>query len=141
MIILDTNVISAVMHPEPDEVVLRWLDRQPESSIWTTSVTIMEIRHGLELLPAGQRRERMTVEMEAVIDKEIEGRYALFDVLAAEQAAKLMAARKRTGRIVELRDTMIAGIVLSRNAVLATRNIAHFTDLGSHVIDPWNETR
>jgi predicted nucleic acid-binding protein len=137
MIILDTNVISALMRSAPDEMVLQWLDRQPESSIWTTSVTVMEIRYGIQMLPAGQRRERMKQEMEAVLREEIEGRHIPFDVGAAERAAILMAERKLRGRPVEFRDTMIAGIVLSRNAVLATRNTAHFSDLGPRVINPW----
>jgi toxin FitB len=139
MIILDTNVVSALMYASPDETVLRWLDGQPDSSIWTTSVTLMELQYGLESLPAGKRRERLIRELEVVLREEIEERYAVFDVAAAEQAGSLTAARKLGGRPVELRDTMIAGIVLSRNALLATRNIAHFADLGPRVIDPWSE--
>ncbi len=80
MIILDTNVLSALMRPDPDVPVLKWLDQQPDSSIWTTSITIMEIRYGLQSMPAGRRREQMTQELEAVLKEEIEGRYAPFDI-------------------------------------------------------------
>ena len=139
MIILDTNVISALMRPNPDQSVVKWLDRQPDSSVWTTTITLMELRHGIRILPAGQRRELLLGELEAVLREEIEGRYAPFNVAAAEQAANLMATRKLKGRPVEFRDTMIAGIVLATNAVLATRNTAHFSELGSRVIDPWNQ--
>jgi toxin FitB len=76
--------------------------------------------------------------LEAVLTEEIEQRYASFDTAAARQAASLMAARKRQGRPIEFRDTMIAGIVMSRHAILATRNTAHFSDLGSNVVNPWN---
>ena len=64
-------------------------------------------------------------------------RIAAFDHGAAVQAANLMASRQRKGRPVELRDTMIAGIVLARHASLATRNVAHFEDLTVPVLNPW----
>jgi predicted nucleic acid-binding protein len=137
MIILDTNVLSALMRLQPDSSVLRWLDQQPPSSIWTTSITLMEIRFGLQAMPAGKRRAGMIHELEAVLKEEIEGRYASFDVAAAHEAANLMEARKLHGRPVEFRDTIIAGIALSRHAVLATRNTAHFSDLGASLINPW----
>jgi toxin FitB len=138
MIILDTNVLSELMRQEPDLSVVHWLDRQPSSSVWTTSITLMELRSGLGSLPAGKRRARMIQELEAVLTEEIEERYASFDAAAAEQAAMLIAERKLRGRPVDLRDTMIAGIVLSRHAAIATRNTADFCDLGSSVVNPWN---
>jgi predicted nucleic acid-binding protein len=137
MIILDTDVLSALMRAEPDPAVLIWLDRQPDSSIWTTSITLMEIRYGVQSMPAGRRRESMTQAFEAVLKEEIEHRYASFDPAAAQQAADLMALRKAKGRPVDFRDTMIAGIALSTRATLATRNTAHFTDLSVPVINPW----
>jgi len=139
MIILDTNVVSALMRIVPETTLLDWLDRQPSSSIWTTSLTVMEIRYGFQILPAGRRRELITQTFETVLESKIEGRIAHFDTDAAEHTATLMALRKKRDRPVELTNTMIAGIVLSRNAVLATRNTADFDDLGSRVIDPWNQ--
>ncbi len=137
MIILDTNVLSALMRPEPEVAVLKWLDQQPESSIWTTSITLMEIRYGLQSMPAGRRREQMTQELEAVLREDIEGRYLSFDLAAAEQAAELMALRKLKGRPVQLRDTMIAGIALATRATLATRNTSDFEGLSVPVVNPW----
>ncbi|OLD00556.1 MAG: VapC toxin family PIN domain ribonuclease [Acidobacteria bacterium] len=138
MIILDTNVLSALMRPDPEVAVLKWLDRQPESSIWTTSITLMEIRYGLRSMSAGRRREQMTQELEAVLREEIGERYIFFDIAAAEQAADLMVLRKLRGQPVELRDTMIAGIALATRATLATRNTSHFEDLSVPVINPWS---
>jgi predicted nucleic acid-binding protein len=137
MILLDTDVLSTLMHAEPALAVVKWLDKQPESSIWTTSITVMEIRYGLQSMPAGRRRQRMEEELEAVLRNEIEGRYASFDVAAAEQAASLMAQRRLKGRPMDFRDTMIAGIALCSRATLATRNTAHFADLSVPVINPW----
>lgn len=77
-----------------------------------------------------QRLETLVIE---TLDRRIAG----FEISAAEHAADLMAARKKVGRPVELRDTMIAGIALASNAALATRNKTHFDDLPISVIDPW----
>ena len=137
MIILDTDVLSALMRAQPDPAVLRWLDRQPESSVWTTSITVMEIQYGLQVMPEGRRRQKMTEELAAVLTEEIEERYAVFDVAAAQQAAELMALRKTKGRPGDFRDTIIAGIALSNRATLATRNTAHFADLSVPVVNPW----
>ena len=136
MIILDTNVVSALMRDAPDRGVLEWLDQQPESSTWTTSVTVFEIRTGLQVMPAGKRRSLLSEQFERLLD-EIDHRISVFDEEAARQAANLTASRQKKGRPVELRDTMIAGIVLASKASLATRNTAHFSDLSATIIDPW----
>jgi PIN domain len=53
LIIIDTNVLSGLMRAEPETMIIRWLDRQPRESVWTTSITVYEIRFGIELLAAG----------------------------------------------------------------------------------------
>jgi hypothetical protein len=136
MIILDSNVISALMRPRPDGAVLEWFDRQPRSSIWTSSVTIFEIQFGLHIMEAGKKRSTLIREMEFFLEQ-IENRIAAFDAAAADRAAELMASRQKAGRLVEIRDTMIAGIALARHAALATRNTTHFSDIATKVINPW----
>ena len=137
MIILDTNVLSALMRHVPDPVVVSWVDRQPRTSLWTTSVTVLEVRFGLQLLPGGKRRLALMQAFDTLLEK-IGQRVAGFDLDAAEQASGLMASRHKRGRPVELRDTMIAGIVLARHATLATRNTVHFQDVALPLIDPWS---
>jgi toxin FitB len=137
MILLDTNVLSAIMEVAPDETVARWLDQQPRDSIWTTSITVMEIHFGLNTMPARRKRGALAKALATLLDEKIQGRIASFDAAAAEQAAELMASRKAKGRPVELRDTMIAGIALASRATLATRNTSHFENLSVSVINPW----
>lgn len=130
-------MLSAIMSPTPDERVVAWLDKQPRTSMWITSVTILEIQFGLQILPLGRRRSRLTEEFEAVLADEIGGRVAPFDTAAARYFAGLMALHHEKGRPVELRDTIIAGIALACNASLATRNVPHFEDLSVPVVNPW----
>jgi predicted nucleic acid-binding protein len=139
MILLDTNVLSSLMRPVPEELVVKWLDSQPRSSIWITAITAMELRYGLEIMPKGRRRDSMLEILEKLLSEKIEGRVAPFDTAAAQQAGDLMAARKLRGRTGEYRDTMIAGIALSNRATLATRNTAHFADLSVKVVNPWDK--
>ncbi|HEY2184985.1 MAG TPA: type II toxin-antitoxin system VapC family toxin [Xanthobacteraceae bacterium] len=138
MIILDTNVLSALMIQRPELAVASWIDRQPRTSIWTTSITIFEIRYGLASMLAGRRRTERTLQFERAIEEKLEVRVLPFDQAAAEEAAILMATRQHSGRIGEVRDTMIAGIALSQRATLATRNVKHFDDLSVPVVNPWH---
>jgi len=137
VIILDTNVLSALMRTIPDAVVLQWLDRQPAASVWITSITLFETRFGLALLPAGRRRQVLEAAFDDLLREDLENRILDFDSAAATAAASLGAARQKSGRPVDMRDTQIAGIVLARRATLATRNIRHFVDLKISIIDPW----
>ena len=136
MVILDTDVLSALMRETPQSQVVAWLDRQPRTSIWTTSVTILEIQFGLQIMAAGKRRSLLVLAFETMLGM-MEHRIASFDAAAAAQAADLMAERKRGGRPGDLRDTMIAGIALARHAALATRNTRHFEDLSVRLVNPW----
>ncbi len=133
MILLDTNVLSAMMQAAPDETVARWLDQQPRESIWITTITVMEIRAGLQALPVSRKRNALAV----LLGEKIQGRIAVFDMAAAEEAAALMARRKLKGRPVDSRDTMIAGIAQASRATLVTRNTSHFSDLSVPVVNPW----
>jgi predicted nucleic acid-binding protein len=135
VIVLDTNVLSALMRGERQ--VVDWMDRQAAESVWTTSVTLFEARVGLALLPRGRRRSALESSFARVIDEDLEGRVLDFDGAAASEAAPLAAERQKAGRPVEIRDTLIAGIALARRGTIATRNVRHFADLKVPVVDPW----
>jgi toxin FitB len=136
MTILDTNVVSALMYDPPAVSVVMWLDQQVPSSIWTTSVTVLEIQTGLQTMPAGKRRAGLSEVFERILDG-MNHRIAVFDEEAARRAADLTAERQRKGRVGEIRDTVVAGIVLAHRASLATRNVSHFDDIRAVVINPW----
>jgi predicted nucleic acid-binding protein len=137
VIILDTNVVSAVMRTQPDRNVVAWLDEQPAESVWTTSVTVFEVRTGIELLETGRRRKRLAEAFAALLEEELQGRVQAFDLPAAEVAGDLAANQQRAGRRAEIRDVQIAGIAAVRRATLATRNLRHFEGLGVRLVDPW----
>lgn len=138
MIILDTNVLSALMRAAPEPAVVAWLDRQPVESIWITAITLFETRFGLALLPRGRRRQALEAAFEQLLREDLENRVLDFDGAAATEAAALAATRQRAGRSVDMRDTQTAGIALARRATLATRKLGHFQDAGVTLVDPWS---
>ena len=141
MIILDTNVLSAVMRSEPEARVIAWLDMQAAESIWITSITLFEARLGIALLPNGRRRQALEAAFTRLLAEDLENRVLDFDIDAAEEAARLAASRQKAGKPIEVRDTLIAGIALSRRATIATRNLRDFRDLDVPVVNPWEEGR
>ena len=139
MIILDTNVLSALMRDRPDAAVITWLDKQPAESIWTTAITVLEVRTGLELLRASRRRTQLESAFDELLRDDLDGRVLAFDTAAANAAGVAVAAAQRRGKSAEIRDYQIAGIALARRATLATRNGRHFEPLGVTAVDPWDE--
>jgi len=137
MIVLDTNVLSALMRDTPDPAVVEWLDNQPAESIWTTSVTVFEIRTGIELLVPGRRRKRLDKMFSQLLEEDLDGRVQFFDLTAAIAAGTIAATRQRAGRALEIRDVQIAGIAVARHATVATRNTRHFDATGIELVDPW----
>jgi len=137
LILLDTNVLSAIMRDPPDATVVHWLDRQAEHDLWTTSVNVFEVRFGLARMAEGTKRRTLEEAFEGLLRDDLAGRVLALDRIAAEAAAKLAAGRAAAGRTVDVRDTLIGGIALARRAAVATRNTRHFQDLDTGVIDPW----
>jgi len=138
VIVLDTNVLSAAMQSDPPGVIIAWMDAQPASSLWTTAVTVFEIRYGLCRLPDGKKRSRLEKAFRVALEEDLRGRILPFDAAAAIEAGEISASLEKSGRSVEIRDVQIAGIARARQAMVATRNIRHFDGV-CLVINPWVE--
>jgi hypothetical protein len=152
LIILDTNVLSALMQKVPEPTVVAWLDQQPSESVWITSITLFEARLGLTLLPSGRRRQALEAAFEQLLAEDLEGRVLDFDRPAAEAAAVLAAERQRKGRPVDMRDTQIAGIAVARPPAATSKSptrgrvkIPHLAVTGRLMITrfdaPWQGVR
>jgi len=137
VIVLDTNVLSALMRRAADPVVVDWLDVQAPESVWATAITTFEIRFGLQILADGRRRKALEEAWTRALEEDLGGRVLPFDQAAAEASATIAARQRASGRPVEIRDVQIAGIAAVRKATLATRNTRHFDGTGITLIDPW----
>ncbi|WP_342629202.1 type II toxin-antitoxin system VapC family toxin [Nguyenibacter vanlangensis] len=139
MIVLDTNVISELMKPEPDKRVLGWVSSLPMSGLFITTVTQAEILYGLALLPHGRRRDGLIGAARAMFDEDFSGRILPFDGDAAHAYADIASERRRAGEPISQFDAQIAAVTRSRGAALATRNIRDFIECGITLVNPWNE--
>lgn len=139
MIVLDTNVVSAVMSRQPPLPVIRWLNDQPLDRLGLTSINLLELRFGAETAKEDVTRLRLHQRLDWFLHNFIGSRVLPMDGRAAETTAALGARLQKMGRPVGREDTMIAGICLAHGATLATRNIRHFADAGLVLIDPWGE--
>ena len=138
MIVLDTNVLSALMRVEPDRAVVRWLNGLAAESMWTTSITLFEVQFGLDVLPDGERKTALQNAFHQAVYEDMQGRILDFDAPAAAAAGTIAARQRALGRPVDMRDAQIAGIIAARRATLATRNVLHFADAGVTTVDPWS---
>ena len=137
MIILDTNVVSELMRPEPDARVRQWVGERRADELGTTAITVAEIRHGIERLPEGRRKEGLlsaATDLFAVFGDLVQP----FDALAAGWFGPVMVRRAGLGLPIEGFDAQIAAICRARGADLATRNVKDFVETGVQVIDPWS---
>ncbi|QOC94967.1 type II toxin-antitoxin system VapC family toxin [Micromonospora craniellae] len=138
MIVLDTNVVSELMRAEPAPAVVAWLQQSSNAGLYTTAVTVAEIRYGIARLPEGQRRESLhqaANEIFAAFPRQV----LPFDLAAAGAYADVVAGRERLRHPIDGFDAQIAAICRTRTAALATRNAKDFTDTGIEVIDPWQD--
>lgn len=136
MIVLDTNVISAVIGEHAEPRIVAWLDGVPEL-VCLTSITTAELRLGAGLFPADRRRARLQQEIDAMLTQDFADAVLAFDEPASEAYAEVVADRRRLGRPISVPDAQIAAICLSHDAALATRNVRDFDDTGLRMIDPW----
>jgi len=137
MIVLDTNVLSELIRPEPHQGVIEWVAQFQSSSLFTSAVTQAELLYGLELLPEGKRRSLLEAGAEEMFGRVFLGRILPFDSDAARFFAMIGASRRKSGRPMSQPDCQIAAITRSRGASLATRNIRDFEDCGIPIVNPW----
>lgn len=136
MIVLDTNVVSEAMKPEPAPAVLNWLDEQVAETLYISSVTVAELLFGVGVLPAGQRKQRLAETLEGVFNL-FEGRILPFDLGAAQRYADLAVAARGAGQGFPTPDGYIAAIASARGFTVASRDASAFKAAGLDVIDPW----
>jgi predicted nucleic acid-binding protein len=136
MILLDTNVVSEAMKPEPDQAVRDWLDAQAAETLYLSSVTIAELAFGIAALPKGRRRDRLTATLDGVLEL-FADRILAFDTSAARRYAALAVKARAAGKGFPMPDGYIAAIAASHDFVVASRDTSAFTAAGLAVIDPW----
>jgi predicted nucleic acid-binding protein len=138
MIVLDTNVVSEAMKPEPNPAVRAWLNNQAAETLYLSSVTLAELLFGIAALPAGKRKEMLAQALDGLIGL-FRDRVLPFDADAARHYAKLAVTARNSGRGFPTPDGYIAAIATSRGFIVASRDTAPYEAANVAVINPWEE--
>ena len=133
--LLDTNVISELTRNAPHPGVTTFLDAHRE--LWLSAVVLHELDFGIDLLPPGRRRDRISSTLAALV-AEFADRVLPVGRREATQAAALRARAHRSGRVLDLGDALIAGTAMANALSVATRNVGDFEGLGLDVVNPWD---
>ncbi|GFO83386.1 MAG: VapC ribonuclease Y4jK [Methyloceanibacter sp.] len=136
MIVLDTNVVSEAMKPDPDPAMRDWLDEQVAETLYISSVTVAELLFGIGALPDGRRKQKLAVTLDGMLPL-FEGRILAFDTDAARHYADLAVAARKAGKGFPTPDGYIAAIATAHGFTVATRDASAFDAAGVPVIDPW----
>jgi toxin FitB len=136
MIVLDTNVVSEAMKPEPHPAVRSWLNDQAAETLYLSSVTVAELLFGIGALPAGKRKDMLTQALDGLM-RLFKNRVLPFDIDAARHYADLAVTAKVAGRGFPTPDGYIAAIAASRGFIVASRDTAPYEAANVTVINPW----
>ena len=136
MIVLDTNVVSEAMKPEPDAAVRAWLNDQVAETLYLSTVTLAELLFGIGSLPAGKRKNMLSRALDGLMEI-FEGRVLPFDVDAARHYAELAVTARSGGRGFPTPDGYVAAIAASRGFMVASRDTAPYLAGGLQVLNPW----
>lgn len=136
MIILDTNVVSEAMKPNPHPSVRAWLNDQAAETLYLSSVTLAELLFGIGTLPAGKRKDMLTQTLDGLLGL-FRDRVLPFDIDAARRYAELAVTARGAGRGFPTPDGYIAAIAVSRGGIVASRDTAPYAAASVMVINPW----
>ena len=140
MIVLDTNIISEAMKPEPHATVQVWLNHQVAETLYISSVTLAELLYGIAALPVGKRKELLAQALDGLMGL-FRDRVLPFDVDAARHYAELAVTARSCGRGFPTPDGYIAAIAASRGFIVASRDTAPYEAAGVSVVNPWEAER
>jgi toxin FitB len=139
MILLDTNVVSEAIKPEPHPSVLAWLDAQAAETLFLSSISVAELLFGIGALPDGKRKDMLAARIDGLLDQ-FAGRVVHFDTSAARRSADLAVKARAAGKGFPTPDGYIAAIAAAHGFAVASRDTSAFNAAGLTVIDPWTVT-
>jgi predicted nucleic acid-binding protein len=135
--LLDTNVVSDWVKPQPNAGLKAWLAGADEDSLYLSVVTIAELKRGAERLPAGRRRKALETWLHRDILLRFERRILAIDVAIAETWGRVTARCEDIGRPIGSIDAFIAATAELYDLTLVTRNDSDFRTVVKSVLNPW----
>ena len=135
--LLDTNVVSEWVKPQPNAGVIAWTADVDEDRVFLSVVTLTEIRYGIERMPAGTRRKRLAEWLEQDLPLRFEGRIIAIHEAIADVCGKIVAGSERRGKRIEVMDAFLAATAQAHQLTIVTRNTSDFEPITQNVLNPW----
>ncbi len=140
MILLDTNLLSEPLKPQPEPRVQAWLDAQVLETLYLPAIVVAELRAGVSLLPEGKRKAHLHQQLETRVFPLFAGRILPFDLSCTQAYAAIIQKTRRQGSGISTADACIAAIAQAQGFIVATRDTRPFLAAGLEVINPWKAT-
>ena len=135
--LIDTNCISELVAPRPEQRVLDWMDATDESLLYLSVLTVGEIRKGLARLHQGRRRTQLETWLDVDLQVRFAGRIVPIDSGVADRWGWIMAQAKDRGKTLPVIDSLLAATALHHNLTVVSRNIGDFVETQVPVLNPW----
>ena len=135
--LLDTNVISEWVKPQPNRNVVSWLAEADEDRVFVSVVSFAEIRRGVELIAPGRRRQRLSQWLDHELPLRFEGRILTIDRAVADTWGVVVARREKVGQTLGSIDGFVAATAEVHGLTLVTRNTIDFDQVGISLLNPW----
>lgn len=137
MFVIDTNIVSELMHLTPNKNVIVWFNAQEARDLFLPIISLAEIVYGINVLPEGNKKNQLRVNFENFLKLVFEGRLLNFDEPTARSYGDIMTYKKKLGRPMDISDAQIAAITKVHNFTLVTRNTRDFENCGIKILNPF----
>jgi predicted nucleic acid-binding protein len=135
--LLDTNCISELVRPKPEQRVIDWMEAADEGILYLSVLTLGEIRKGLAGLPQGKHRTRLETWLEVHLQARFAGRIVPIDAAIADRWGSIAAGARRKGKALPVIDGLLAATALHHNLTVVSRNARDFAHAQVQVLNPW----
>jgi toxin FitB len=136
-LLLDTNVVSEGLKPQPNAGVVAWMDNVDEDQVYISVVTLTELRYGIERSAAGSRRKRLEEWLQRELPKRFDGRILAVDEIIADASGRIVARSEAAGHPIEAIDAFLAATAEVHRLTLVTRNQSDFKAVLKTTLNPW----
>lgn len=135
--LLDTNVVSEWVKPQPNGGVVQWLENVDEDRVFLSVVTLTEIRYGIERMAKSKRRLRLEDWLSKELPLRFENRILPVDEIIADVSGRFAAWSEAAGRQLAAMDAFLAATAHIHQLTLVTRNQSDFEIVLQETLNPW----
>lgn len=135
--LLDTNVLSELRRPKPDQRVVAFVASQPLDDLFISAVTLAEIRFGIEMVADAQRRADLADWLSNKVRPLFEQRVLQVSEDVMLKWRLMVEDGRRAGHTFSQPDLIIAASAAHYGMTVVTRDGSDFERAKVPVLNPW----